>query len=90
MDCSLCGGRLRDGLPCAPFVMWKGHPVGECCYDRLLGSLEPESLTGDKSMTYGFEGVFRDPDGGRYHISQEVTTGPGNMGYARVLKVRRL
>ena len=89
MNCSRCGQALRENLPYTPFVLWKGKPVGECCYDRLLQSLKPESLSGDGSLAFGFEGVFLDDDGERYRISQEVMAGPGNMGVARVLTIRR-
>ena len=90
MKCSLCLCTLQDNLPYVPYVVWKGKPVGECCYDKLLDSLKIESLTGDTSMLYDFEGFFTDDDHKKYHISQSVSAGPGNMGFSRVLTIKNL
>ncbi len=89
MKCSLCGKILQLDPPYDPFIIWKGKVVGECCYDRLLHSLKAESLVGDPSFTYDFDGVFLDDDNVRYHISQEVVAGPGNMGFSRNLTIKK-
>ena len=79
---------LPDDLPYLPYVIWKKKLIGECCYDRIICSLKPESLTGDTALVYSFEGIFLDDDGKRYRILQDVTAGPGNAGYARILKIQ--
>ncbi len=90
MNCSVCGRVLPEQLPYSPYVIWKGHLVGECCYDSILSTLKAESVSGDASLLYDFDGVFSDRDQIRYHICQHVMAGPGNMGYARILQIRQL
>lgn len=90
MICSLCGQPLQRNLPYVPFITWKGKTVGECCYDEILHTLKAESLTGDASLLYNFEGIFSDDENGRYHITQEVLAGPANMGYAKKLTIKKL
>ena len=90
MKCDLCGQILPECMPVDPFLTWKGKIVGECCYGKVLASLKIESLTGDPSCLYQFDGLFSDEENKRYHIRQEVVAGRGNMGYARRLSIEAL
>ena len=90
VDCSWCGKRTTWYRPYVPYVLWKGEIVGECCYHELVKSLTVESITGDESLLYDYEGVFSDSDHNRYKIRQQVTAGFGNMGIFTTLSIEEL
>ena len=81
----------HSGKPCIPDVcMLKGKIIGECCYREILKTLKVESITGDASLRYDFDGIFVDDDEKKYRINQSVTAGPANMGYAVTLRIDSL
>ncbi len=90
MKCSICGKVIQENLPYPTYIWWKGKIAGACCYREVLKTLEVESITGDTSLRYNFDGVFIDSDKERYRIKQSVTAGPGNMGYALTLQIEPL
>ena len=90
MKCSICGRPIPENLPYQTYTCWKGKTVGECCYGEILKTLKAESVTGDASLRYDFDGVFVDDDRKRYRIKQSVTAGPANMGYAVTLEIESL
>ena len=82
MICSLCGKEIEK-TPGSTYIIWKGKPVGQYCYQDLVRSLQAESIEGDESLLYNYDGIFSDPETNkRYRISQTVTAGRGNMGYS--------
>ncbi len=90
MKCSICGRAIPENLAYQTYACWKGKIIGECCYREILKTLKVESITGDASLRYDFDGIFVDDDEKKYRINQSVTAGPANMGYAVTLRIESL